>query len=138
MTTIQSKSKKVIVSVLLILCIITGFIPGQIWHYLSPVLTIVTFLTFISIYKKKSIAAEAPVNRVTEIALPRIVEKQAVEDTAQLLITSLGSAYRKQARQSNEIVIDTILDNGIKLIKSKFNCHTVAFFFPTLDDGYKL
>ncbi len=135
---IQSKSKKLIISVLLILCIITGFIPGLIWHYLSPVLTIITLLTFISFCKKKIASTDTPVNRVTEIALPRIVEKQAIGDTAQLLITSLGSAYRKQARQSNELVIDTILDNGIKLIWSKFNCHTVAFFFPTLDGGYKL
>jgi diguanylate cyclase (GGDEF)-like protein len=137
-TTIQSKSKKIIIILLLIASIVTGFIPGLTWHYIAPVLTIITLLTFISMYKKKSIPADTPVNRVTEIALPRIVEKQAVEDTAQLLITSLGSAYRKQARQSNEIVIDAILDNGIKLIRSEFNCHTVAFFFPTLDGGYKL
>ncbi len=135
---IQIKSKKLIVSVLLILCIVTGFIPGQIWHYVSPVLMIITLLTFISFCKKKIAPADTPVNRVTEIALPRIVEKQAIGDTAQLLITSLGSTYRKQARQSNELVIDTILDNGIKLIRSKFNCQTVAFFFPTLDGGYKL
>jgi len=75
---------------------------------------------------------------VTETALPRIVERQAIEDTAQLQISSLGSAFRKSERLSNESIIDEILDSGIKLIKSKISCYTIAVFFPALDGGYKL
>lgn len=133
----QNRNRKPVIVILLVLCIVLNFIPGKALQYASPILTFITLAAFISMYRKKTIPVTVPA-RVTEIALPRIVEKQATSDTAQLQISSLGSSFRKSERLQNELVIDDILDSGIKIIRSKISCHTIAVFFPTLDGGYKL
>jgi diguanylate cyclase (GGDEF)-like protein len=133
----QIRYKKIIISVLLLLGIGSSFVPGKANVIAAPSFTGIALILFTFSYRRKSIPKHNPI-RVTEIALPRIVEKQVIEDTAQLQIASLGSAHRKSERQGIETVIEEILDAGIKLIKAKIDSHTVAIFFPTGDGGFKL
>jgi len=46
--------------------------------------------------------------------------------------------YRRDERQKFESIIDSILDNFIKLMCSKLTVHTAAIFFPQGDGGYRL
>lgn len=70
--------------------------------------------------------------------LKYLSQKQTAEDISVVQMSALGSAYRKNQWMDTENSINTILDNCIKLIKSKINAHTVAIFFPTIDGGLKL
>jgi len=75
----------------------------------------------------------------TEVSFPRILEKQAEneaepEDPAQVL----GRAHRKMLWGATEQLVDTLLDDAIALVRAKMEAHTVAVFFPTLDNGYML
>lgn len=132
----QSRLKKNLILALLLLGIISSFLPGKALSYTAPSLTGIAFLLFAFTYRRK--APLPPPPRVTELALPRIVEKQVIDDTATVQIASLGFAHKKTVRQATETTVDEILDTGIKLIKAKMSVHTVAIFFPTLDGKFKL
>jgi diguanylate cyclase (GGDEF)-like protein len=133
----QSRYRKIVISVLLLLGIGSSFAPGKIKVFAAPSFTGMALILFTLTYRKKEHSKLNPI-RLTEISLPRIVEKQVSGDTAQLQIASLGSAHRKSERTAIESVIEEILDMGIKLIKAKIDSHTVAIFFPTTDGGFKL
>ena len=73
-----------------------------------------------------------------ESSLPRISQKQVNEEICEIQMRSLGSAYRKTEWQQIENQIDETIDTALKLVRSRIDAHTVAVFFPTLDNGFKL
>lgn len=73
-----------------------------------------------------------------EPLLNRLAQKQVIDDTSILRVNALGSAYRKEQWLLTEKIIDLLLEDCIKLIRARLDAHTVAIFFPTLDEGLKL
>ena len=70
--------------------------------------------------------------------LPRLVERAVEGSLAEVQISALGLAFRKERWALTEKSVDGVIDVCITLIRGRIDAHTVAVFFPTEDDGYKL
>jgi diguanylate cyclase (GGDEF)-like protein len=70
--------------------------------------------------------------------LPELARKEVEGTVAMVQVEALGSPFRKKQWEHTEIDIDGLLDACISLVTMRVNAHTVAVFFPTLDDGYKM
>ncbi|MBD3344535.1 MAG: diguanylate cyclase [Chitinivibrionales bacterium] len=72
------------------------------------------------------------------LSLPSQIEKEvnAADNTIKLSV--LGSLYSKEQWKEIEDVVDIILDKFIALVRARVDAHTVAFFFPSDDGGYKI
>ena len=53
-------------------------------------------------------------------------------------VDALGSPFRKKQWEHTENNITALIDECVKLIRMRINAHTVAVFFPTTGDGYKM
>ncbi len=133
----QNRPKKIIITILLLLSAASCFLPGKAHRIAAPSLTGITLILFSFVYRRKSLPLSPPA-RVTEISLPRIIERQVNDDTPFMQVSNLGSAHKKAQRQATEVVIDEILDTGIKLIKARIHANSVVIFFPASDGGFKL
>lgn len=85
---------------------------------------------------KPSVPSKKP---KTEVTFPRVFQKQAAEEVEPVdPATVLGRGHRKTNWAATEKEIDSLLDAGIALVRSRIDAFTVAIFFPTLDGGYQL
>jgi two-component system, cell cycle response regulator len=71
-------------------------------------------------------------------SLARSLEKEIGAKTTALGAEVLGTQYRRSRREETEQVIDTILDDYLRLTRARLDAHTVAVFFPADDGGYKI
>jgi len=95
-------------------------------------LLVILFARIPGIRKKKRPATP------TEPILQRIARSSAEATVAEIQLSSLGSAYRKEQWDQAELAVDAIIDACISLIKAALKTHTVAVFFPTQGEGYAL
>jgi two-component system, cell cycle response regulator len=73
-----------------------------------------------------------------DASLQRSIEK-AIDEKAETIGGSvLGTNYGHGQRKEIEHAIDLILDDYIAIIRAYLDTHTVAIFFPTDDNGFKL
>jgi len=70
--------------------------------------------------------------------LPDLAQNEVAASIAEVRLEVLGPAFRKEQLAKTESSVDTMVDACIKLVRMKFNAHTVAVFFPDDGEGYKL
>lgn len=70
--------------------------------------------------------------------LPRALEKAVSNESASVDASVLGAQYRHKQRLGFEQIIDSILDDFIKVIRAHLDVHTAAVFFPSVDGGFRL
>jgi diguanylate cyclase (GGDEF)-like protein len=69
---------------------------------------------------------------------PRLAERAVENALGEPQISALGLAFRKQEWALTEKTIDAILDRCLTLVRGRLDAHTIAVFFPTDADGYRL
>jgi diguanylate cyclase (GGDEF)-like protein len=139
----QFKKRKLLITVLILASIALHFNHSKIGTASVPLLLgISVLMLFLSAksdrkHQPKTIAQENQEHHnVTNF--PRITQKQVNDEITSVHVSVLGSEHRKDEWHQIEKTIDELLDNCIKLISSRMDAHTVAVFFPSNDNGYKL
>jgi|WetSurMetagenome_2_1015567.scaffolds.fasta_scaffold00108_5 diguanylate cyclase (GGDEF)-like protein len=66
------------------------------------------------------------------------MEKEVDEETGRTGVSVLGTQYRRQQWKAVELVVDGILETFLRLMRRKFDAHTIAVLFPAEDGGYTL
>jgi diguanylate cyclase (GGDEF)-like protein len=138
---ITSRVKKLTITILLLTGISFCFLPLSFHSIAVPVILSATLIFFLFSFRKKQtpVSHSTPTQSIQAVpAIPQIVSQKVDADTSQMQIFSLGATHRKEEWKAIEKSITRILETMIALIKLKMHTHTVAFFFPTLDHGYRL
>jgi len=88
---------------------------------------------------RKNIASELSETQKIANLLPSSAESDVTQEAAAVQAQALGAAYRKKQWQKTEASVDEMLDIFITFAHSRFSGYnTIAVFFPTKDDSYKL
>jgi diguanylate cyclase (GGDEF)-like protein len=73
-----------------------------------------------------------------EPLLPHLAQKEVDESIAIIAVDALGAPFRKKQWEQTEKDVDALIDECIRLIKMRINVHSVAIFFQTIGNGYKM
>lgn len=76
--------------------------------------------------------------RLVKTPLLNSLSRQIGDSQAEIDDRALGSHYRRQQREEFEKVVDGVLNDFIAVIRARLDVHTVAIFFPTADNGYRI
>ena len=73
-----------------------------------------------------------------ENSIIKHIEKATTESGKMVDLSALGAEYRLNEQMKFEDVIDKMLQTALSIIKQHLESYTVAVFFPTGEDGYKI
>jgi diguanylate cyclase (GGDEF)-like protein len=68
----------------------------------------------------------------------RGIEKEVNNETTRVSVHVLGAQYRKEQWKAIELVVDSMLETFLRLMRRRLDAHTIAVLFPTADGGFSI
>jgi diguanylate cyclase (GGDEF)-like protein len=137
-----AKKLKILLSVLVVLPLValTAWLTGGLSRTIGVPIMLLLTSGGVLVAWFHSTRPAASTQTPPEPVEPHIVqaEKKVMEQTTNVPLSVLGAAYRKDAWSDSETIVDTILDDCIRMIRARIDAHTVAIFFPTADGGIQI
>jgi diguanylate cyclase (GGDEF)-like protein len=134
----HKNAKNVALAAVFTSAIICHYLGGAAAAFGVPLALVAALLLLFSRRRLFRRSPKVPAAAGSEPLLPLLAQKDVDASIAEVNVSAIGNAFRKEHWEKTESNVDTIVDACIKLIRMKVNAHTVAVFFPTADNGYRL
>ncbi|MGA2508417.1 MAG: diguanylate cyclase [Chitinispirillaceae bacterium] len=131
--------RKYAFAVLFMLAIVFHFIGGTTAAFGIPAAGVIAMLLLLFLrHRFPRPAYPSSESPAAEPLLPHLAHDEADASIAEVQVAALGNAFRKEHLEKTETNVDATIDACIKLVHMQINAHTVAVFFPTVGEGYRL